>query len=132
MIDRIIPIGMPTADQLDAMILAADLVASIPITRCGWPAVAAKACLVGKPLLCTRAYGIASRVAASTWIDVPEVEGGALGDVSLSRDHLSEVFRVAIEGWPCDPRLGRMLPSRVPLATEVLETLSDQLSLEGI
>lgn len=131
-VDRIECIGIPTADQLDTMILISDLVVSIPITSCGWPTVIAKACCVGKSTMCTRVHGIVSHVSASTWIEVAEIRGGTLGDADLPRDHLVDLFRLSIERWPIEPELGRMLPSKMPMASDVLDTLSNQLSLEGV
>ena len=130
--DRISPIGIPNADQVDAMILRADLVVDVPITGCGWPTVLAKSCRVGKPILCTRVHGIASHVADASWIDVPEIEGERLGRTDLPRDHLVDLFRIAIERWPVEVKVGRMLPSRLPTMSEACEIVAIDLSLEGV
>lgn len=129
---RISPIEIPNADQVDAMILRADLIVDVPITGCGWPAVLAKSCRVGKPILCTRVDGISSHVADASWVEIPEVVGERLGRTDLPRDHLMEVFRIAIERWPMDVKVGRMMPSSLPTMSEACEAVAMDLSLEGV
>jgi hypothetical protein len=124
-------IGPSTADQVDAMILRADLIVDVPITGCGWPAVLAKACRVGKPIMCTRVDGISSHVADASWVQVPEAVGGRLGCTDLPRDHLVDLFRVSVERWPVESRVGRMLPSKLPTMSEACEAVTADLSLEG-